>query len=197
MPTTLTPTLSIKTLPEWEQNRLRSGMRAPRVVRLFKGEKVYRFASSFDRYKGVAIPPAQWATGPWWFREQDFRKIEDAEAHSLKVHGGDRNKALTLGFLARWAGAVKQEWSNVDRLVSAELLADLEVFAGAGRTQHGERPPTGVVKYNLRITWQGWNDVEQLYVPNLDRNNPGHLVDGRHVLQLAKPVAIASQQLWI
>jgi hypothetical protein len=197
MPPSAFTSLKLSDLPQWEQARIRSGMRSPRVVTLTAGERIYRFASSWDRYRRKPVPPSAWATGPWWIREDDYLKIEDAWNRSLRVHGGDRSKALTLGFLARQATAVMQSWSNVDRLVIADVIADFEVFTGLGRTQYNEIPPPGAVSYNLKLTWQGWDDVEQLYLPYLDRDREGHLRDGRHVLNIRKPVrVIDSQQLW-
>lgn len=143
------------------------------------------------------MPSSTWATGPWWLREDDYLTIEAAWNRSLLAHGGDRSKALTLGFLARQAAAVMQSWSNVDRLVVADVTADFEVFTGLGRTQHNEVPPPGAVSYNLKLTWTGWDDVEQLYLPHLDRNREGYLTDGRQVLTVHKPArVIESQQLW-
>jgi len=194
MSASVTTSLTLSTLSSAERERIRSGIRSPRVIRLTAGERIYRFASSYDRGRRKAVAPTAWATGPWWIREDDFLKIEAAQQKSVGVHGPAR--ALTLGFLARQAAAVMQEWSEVDRLVMATMLDGLDVFAGRGRTQF-ETPPSGAVNYNLRVTWSGWDDIEQLYLPGLDRGREGHTLDGRRVFEVHHPArSIASQQLW-
>ena len=80
---------SLASLPPKERERLESGMRAPKPVDVPAGATLYRFASSFDRYRRMPIPPARWATGPWWLDEEGFRLIQAEHAASLKAHGNE------------------------------------------------------------------------------------------------------------
>lgn len=199
MPSSSSPAapLTLAALPARERDRLRSGMRAPQPFEIPEGTTLYRFASSYDRFRRAAIPPVRWATGPWWLDEAGFRLIEAERAASLKAHGNDPKRALTLGFLARQAAAVKQEWSNVDVLVTARACAPIAAFAGKGRAQH-EVPDrsTGFWNYDVRFVWTGWDRIRQLYLPSLDPVRPGHLIDGRKVLDIGSVTPVESQQLY-
>ena len=188
---------SLASLPPKERERLESGMRAPKPVDVPAGATLYRFASSFDRYRRMPIPPARWATGPWWLDEEGFRLIQAEHAASLKAHGNDPKRALTVGFLARQAAAVKQEWSNVDVLVTARTATTIHAFAGKGRSQH-EVPDrsTGFWNYDVRFVWTGWERIRQLFIPYLDPMKPGHLLDGSKVLDITSETKIDSQQLY-
>jgi hypothetical protein len=189
--------LSLAALPPKERERLLSGMRAPKPVQVAAGTTLYRFASSYDRFRNAPIPPARSATGPWWLDEQGFRLIQSERAASLKAHGNDPKRALTVGFLARQAAAVKQEWSNVDVLVTARVTTPFAAFSGKGRAQH-EVPDrsTGFWNYNVRFVWTGWDRISQLYVPFLDAMKPGHLADGRKIFDIVSTTSIESQQLY-
>jgi len=189
--------LTLAALPARERERLRSGMRAPQPVEIPAGTTLYRFASSYDRYRHAPIPPARWTTGPWWLDEAGYRLIEAERAASLKAHGNDPKRALTVGFLARQAAAVKQEWSNVDVLVLARASANIAAFAGKGRAQH-EVPDrsTGFWNYDVRFVWTGWDRIRQLFIPNLDPLKPGQLLDGTTVLDIVSTSPIESQQLY-
>ena len=194
-PTSSTHTLAA--LPAKERERLRSGMRAPQPVEIPAGTTLYRFASSYDRYRRAKVPPVRWATGPWWLDEAGYRLIQTERAASLKAHGNDPKRALTIGFLARQAAAVKQEWSNVDVLVVARTRARIAAFAGKGRAQH-EVPDrsTGFWNYDVRFVWTGWDRIQQLFIPNLDPLKPGQLLDGSTVLDIVSTTNVESQQLY-
>ena len=186
--------LSLAALSAKDQERLRSGMRAPTVRTIRAGTTLYRFASSYDRFHNRPIPRERWATGAWWIDAQGFALIRAQRAQSVKIHGPAR--ALTIGFLARQASAVKQEWSNVDALVTAHVVKDLEVFAGKGRAQHEEPDrSTGFWRYNVHFTWSGWDYITQLYLPWLDPTRPGYRVDGTKVLDAISYGSVESQQL--
>lgn len=189
--------LSLHALPARDRERLRSGMRAPTVATIPAGAPLYRFASSYDRYRKAPIPASRWATGPWWFDQQGFDLIRAEHAASLRAHGNDPKRALTFGFLARQAAAVKQEWSNVDVLVIARAATAFEVFTGKGRAQH-EVPDrsTGFWNYDVRFTWTGWERINQIFIPFLDLNRPGHRADGTLLFRVMQEDTIASQQLF-
>ena len=128
-------------------------------------------------------------------REVD--SIEAQRAASLKAHGNDPKRALTIGFLARQAAAVKQEWSNVDVLVVARTTSPIAAFAGKGRAQH-EVPDrsTGFWNYDVRFVWTGWDRIRQLFIPNLDPLKPGQLLDGTTVLDIVSTSQVESQQMY-
>ena len=155
------------------------GLRTPRVVTLWPGQILFRFASTSQ-------PNTHWAAGPWWMHEQDYRRI-------IAVHDAGQNKhkgqGLTLGFLGRAAMAVQPSWSRTDVVVKAVVQQEILAFAGAGRTQYREQLPNGMF-----LTLAGWPDVEQLFIPNIgDRN--GRTAVGRQALLVTKQKVISSQQL--
>jgi hypothetical protein len=175
----LNDNLDIKTLPDWEQKRIYSGMRAPRVITLHAGESLYHFAST-QNYQGAAIPAGRWAAGPWWIKSHDYQKIVNESKRS----------GMTMGYTARVSAAIQQSYSRVDVVVEAMVVKDIMAFAGAGQKQHREMAPNG-----MYITMGGWNDVTQLYIPNIaDRNGLTALFG--QALVVKKQEVINSQQLY-
>lgn len=158
----------------------RSGLRSPRVVTLTSGQVLFRFASTTSRRD-------TWAAGPWWMYEHDYHKIIAAYLESRAQHGED---GLTLGFLARAAVAVKQSWSRTDVVVKAIVNNDVKAFAGAGRSQYNESMPNG-----MHVTWRGWPNVTQLFIPNIGDRNGRTLVGYQSLLVLRQKV-VKSQQLF-
>lgn len=158
----------------------RSGMRSPRVVTLKSGQVLFRFAST-------TTGSEMWAAGPWWMYEHDYHKIIAAYLESRAQHGED---GLTLGFLARAAVAVKQSWSRTDVVVKAIVNNDVKAFAGTGRSQYNESMPNG-----MHVTWRGWPNVTQLFIPNIgDRN--GRTLLGYQSLLVLRQKVVKSQQLF-
>lgn len=158
----------------------RSGLRSPRVVTLTSGQVLFRFASTTN-------PREIWAAGPWWMYEHDYNKIVAAYLESRAQHGED---GLTLGFLGRAAAAVKQAWSKTDVVVKAVVNNNVKAFAGGGRSQYNEPLPNG-----MHVTWRGWPNVEQLFIPNIgDRN--GRTLVGYQALLVLRQKRVKSQQLF-
>src|SRR4051812_8380326 len=109
-----------------ELDRAEQGIRSPKVVTLQAGEAVFRFASTVDPTTGKGRPSSEWARGPWWFLEADYRKVIDRH----------RSGPLALGTVARSAAAVQPSWSRMDVSIKAYLRFDTEVYLGKGKTQY-------------------------------------------------------------
>ncbi|MGB9180918.1 MAG: hypothetical protein WCB68_16925 [Pyrinomonadaceae bacterium] len=161
----------------WEV--LFSGMRSPRVKLLPAGLTLFRFASS-DK------PPETWAAGAWWIADHDYRKILAEHRVSQIRH---RKDGLTLGYLARAATAVRNEWSLMDIVVKAIVREDVMAFVGYGHTQHKEILPNG-----MYITIQGWPEIEQIFIPNISDRN-GRTLLGYKALQVQRQKKVSSQRL--
>jgi hypothetical protein len=87
-----------------EFHRASLGIRNPQVVTLRAGDPLFRFASTQNPKTGDSIPSSEWARGPWWFLEADYREIIDRH----------QANSLGLGTIARAAGAVLPSWSLLD-----------------------------------------------------------------------------------
>jgi hypothetical protein len=135
-----------------EYQRAILGMRHPEVVLLPAGSALFRFASTRNVKSGASIPSHEWARGPWWFLEADYRKVIE------RYQAG----ALGLGTVARAAAAVQPSWSAMDVSIKARLRFDTNVYLGKGKTQHRDPLPNGMF-----VTLSGWPDIDQVYIPNL------------------------------
>lgn len=124
----------------------RAGLRQAKVVTLYEGQVLFRFASS-DR------PKEFWASSPWWMYEHDYRRVIAAHKES----------GWSLGLVGRSAMAVRPSHSRrMDVVVKAMVLDDINAFCGLGRTQHRDPLPNG-----MYLTLPGWSDVSQLYIPGI------------------------------
>jgi hypothetical protein len=165
---TLNPNLNLSQLPA----EAAGGLRQPRVDCLQTGEILFRFAST-ERSKDL------WASGPWWVREQDYRKIVRAHEQS----------DWSLGLTGRSALAVKQGWNQMDVVVKALVMQDINVFCGLGRTQYRELLPNG-----WYLTLRGWPDIEQVYIPNIGGPH-GRTLVGYQALKVLRQKRVSSLQL--
>jgi hypothetical protein len=172
----LNDTLDLSRLPD----NARAGLRSPQVVTLNAGQGLFRFSST-------SSPQHLWAAGPWWMYEHDYQKIVAEYQLSRARHGED---GLTLGYLGRAAMAVKQSWSKMDVVVKAIVSQDIKAFAGLGRSQFNERMPNGI-----RITWKGWPNVQQLFIPNISDKH-GLTLAGQQALLVLGQSFVASQQIF-
>lgn len=129
-----------------------SGMRNPVISTLSAGEVIFRFGSTKNLRTGADTPSDQWAQGPWWFMEDDYRRI------LTRYHAGK----LGLGTVARSAGAVQPSWSLMNISIKARLLQDINVYTGQGSTQYRDQLPNG-----MYVTLTGWPDIEQIYIPDI------------------------------
>ena len=93
-----------------------------------------------------------WANGPWWVREDDYRKII----------ARFQTSELSLGTTARSALAVQPSWSLMDVSIKARVIHDMNVFVGSGSTQYHDVLPNG-----MKMTLPGWPDIQQVYIPNM------------------------------
>jgi hypothetical protein len=129
-----------------------NGIRDPGVTILMPGEDLYRFASSVNPGSRRKVPIQAQIERGWWFRSRDWQKI-------LKSY---LSGALNLGTVARIAGAVQWSWSNMDVLVKARVLSEIEAWEGFGRPQYRDILPNG-----MAVTLRGFPDVVQLYIPGM------------------------------
>ncbi len=165
--------LSLDGLPKEVAERVLSGIRNPTVKQLSPGAKLYRFASS-------KYPPASWPAGPWWVQQQAFHRIVQEAAQQPAEFG--------LGWAARRALAIQQGFSTVDAVVEATVAETIYVFCGRGTKQYREQAPNGIY-----VTWEGWPDIEQLFIPNI--SDGGKLTPaGQRVLNIYRWCLITSYQ---
>lgn len=133
-----------------ELDRARTGMWKEQQFHIPLQQYIYRFASQSQ-------PTAQGYSGAWWFRFEDYRKIEAFAERS----------GLTLGYAARRYAALAYEWPgcNVD-LVERALVTDrLDAWAGPGRVIYGTLRAKG--QKTSHYTLVPPKDVMQLYIPGL------------------------------
>lgn len=186
-------TPSVQSLGTARLKDLKSGISNPTYMRLTPPLRLCRFTDRrYGSLNGVV--------SPWWIVESDFLKIIAARERSRAVHGGDKARALSLGFLARWAVAVPQEWqrdggfkpTTMDLLLRADLRQPLDAFTGRARVQR-EISPNGI-----DITWSGWTEVTQFYFPALSRLAPSCATvrDALQLLSVGAPTYIKSSQLY-
>ena len=138
---------SIHSLPDWEQDNLRSGMRAPYLRQVARGTKIFRAAS---KTSWKADPEA----GGWWFNQKAFNKIMAFAVQNDKSCG-------SLGFAIRRAMAVLVGWNDCDLLVEGRLKQSVGLFIGRG---HKQREITNAGK---TVVYKGWTNVDQWYIPGL------------------------------
>ncbi len=135
-----------------EYDRASQGMRQPRIITLHEGDEIFRFASTKNPATGKDLSPDQWIRGAWWFAEADYRLIIQ------RFQSGK----LSLGTVARTAGAVQPSWSLMNVSIKARVIQPIKVYQGKGSTQYRDELPNG-----MYITLTGWPDIEQLYIPDM------------------------------
>lgn len=147
---------SIRDLPQWEQDLIRSGMRSPRLRHVSAGTKIFRLGDASNT-SPTADRRADPEAGGWWFGRKAFNKIM---ADCVQSDTGE----LGLGWSGRRAMAVKYEWSDCDLLVEGYLKRSIKIFQGKGHKQT-ESSPIG------SVTFEGWSDVDQWYIPSISRRD--------------------------
>ena len=186
---------NLASLPNAVRDQLSAGIIDPEYVQLKPNLRLCRFT---DRKYG----PNNGLISPWWMTENDFLKIVDARERSRRAHNGDKSKSLSMGFLARQAAAVPQEWqqndgsytpTTVDLLLRADLRVPIDAFVGRGRAQR-EQSPNGIT-----VTWAGWPGITQIFIPAFSRklSPPATLHDVLQLLAVGAPTRIASHQLYV
>ncbi len=137
------------------------GILSPVPITLRPPLRLCRLVDRSRRYEG--------AVAPWWIAEGDLTTIFNAREANRAAHGGDKARALSLGFFARSALGIPQTWKDgtrttLDMLLQADLKADgLLAFVGKGRAQH-ETAPSGI-----DLKWSPWSSITQMYIPALAR----------------------------
>lgn len=189
------PPAPVSSLQELVRDDLRRGMRAPSPTRLTPPLRLCRFT---DRRYG----PNAGLVSPWWITETDFQKIVLARERSRAAHGGDKAIGLSLGFVARWAVAIPQEWqedgkpssaTTMDLLLRADLKAPVDAFVGRGCTQR-ETTANGI-----DMKWTGWPSITQLYIPALSRKRDPQptLTDVLAIMTPGAPTYVVSRPLYV
>jgi len=191
--------LNINNVSNKEKKEINSGIRSPKVADLNVGTNdptyIYRFSSSVNRKDGENRDPEKQKLGAWWISSSDFLKIESEYLKHLATCNGDKSIAFPLGWFARRAEAIRQEWSNVDILIRAKIVADAKVFKGIGTIQYREavpHPGNGTVSF----TWVAWKNIEQIFIPNLDANNVGYVESGKQIFEIIDHRPISSYQIY-
>jgi hypothetical protein len=154
---------------------VRSGVRNPHVKSLSPGAKLYRFACS-------SVSKPLWPAGPWWIQQTAF--------HQIVQQVVQQPDGLGLGWTARRALAIRQGWSTVDAVVEAIVAEKINVFCGFGKKQYREVAPNG-----MYVTWEGWPNIEQLFIPFIS-DKAGLTKIGQRALTIYRSDTIASYQLF-
>lgn len=166
------------------------GIISPVPITLRKPLRLCRLVDRDRRYEG--------AVGPWWIAEGDLTKIFDARESSRAAHGGDKEKGLSIGIIARSALGIPQTWRNgarttLDMLLQADLKADgVLAFVGKGRSQR-ETAPNG-----MELEWSPWSSVTQIFIPALARS-PQHeptLADVESIMTLGAARYFVSRDVY-
>ncbi|MDH5587887.1 MAG: hypothetical protein OEZ05_14805 [Nitrospirota bacterium] len=121
------------------------GIRTPARVKLKLKHRYYRFVSS------TSTRAAQLGGG-WWISFDTFNTIR---------HFAERNH-LEFSYAARLFLALPYEWTRLDRVVSAQLLAPIDAYAGEGNVAKTEKDKWTPIQH-LKVT--------QLYIPGLISNS--------------------------
>lgn len=172
---TLNAGLTLDSVDAKTAELVKSGIRAPRVRRLPPGMKLYRFACADNA-------PTHWPAGPWWVGQKTFHRIVQEAIRQDSQFG--------MGWAARHALAIRQQWSKVNALVEAVVAEEIYVFAGTGKNQYREPAPNGML-----VTWAAWPNVEQMFLPHIsDRFGLTDL--GRRALTVYRSAPITSYQLF-
>lgn len=143
-------------LPQWEKDRIKSGMISPRVRKMSPGTKLFHVADAERAAKGkrssgsATLEFADVEAGCWWYGQKAFNKMMEYCVQA------DREKNRGLGYAAREACAILPIWNDCDVLVEAILVKTAPVFYGVGRAQS-----------DGKITLSGWEDIHQWYIPGL------------------------------
>ena len=156
-----------------ERAAAESGMSSVVDVMLLPGMQIYRFGNAAD--------DRRWYSGAWWFG----RSVHDA---LLQLARRDR---VSLTVAGRSALAVPLEWSTMDVLLYAKVVAPLAAWSGTPRTIRpgaatygslvspdgtvlvpaGRRPLEG---HHGLFRYDPDRSMTQLYVPGLrTRDNAG------------------------
>ena len=138
-----------------EYDRAAKGMRHPQIITLQAGDEIFRFASTKNPQTGTDLSPDQWIRGAWWFAEADYRLIIERYL---------RGK-MSLGTVARSAGAIQPSWSLMNVSIKARVIQPIKVYQGKGSTQYRDELPNG-----MYVTLTGWPDIQQLYIPDMRGN---------------------------
>lgn len=189
--------ISFNSVSAFELTRLKSGIKSPRLDIIPITTPIFRFASSFNRSRNKMTNANEQVQGPWWLSVEDYLKIEREYWLGLSMKRGNKSTAMPLGWYARRAAAIKQEWSNVDLLIRAEVVASVKVFKGLGIDQN--REPYGGKGFGMAsvyFSWNAWKSIEQIFIPNLDPSNVGKLNTGEILLKNISIQPIDSIQLW-
>ncbi len=169
--------LDLATVPVWMRELVKSGIRSPRVRQLSPGTKIFRFSNS-------SVAAASQAAGPWWFGDKAFQQIKRDAL-------GNHDKGFGLGWSGRRALAIRQEWSQVDVLIEATIAEPINVFSGLGTKQYRERMPNGMF-----VTWEGWPQVDQWFIPNINDAFSMMTPLGKKVITIYRAHQVDSYQLY-
>ncbi len=132
------------------------GIRNPHQFTLLPGTWICRFASSVDP-AGKPAPQGALYQSPWWISSDDFRKLLFATEHSQ----------FNFKFYARLWLAVTTEWSAMDQLIIARVIAPVTVWAGPGKKMN-DTMPNGVT-----FVYEGPRSLTQLYIPGMHPRSGG------------------------
>ena len=189
--------ISLNNLSTFEYERLKSGIKSPRLETIPVTTPIFRFASSLNRRRNKQANQNEQVQGPWWLGTEDYLKIEREYWLGFSQKNGDKSVAMPLGWYARRAAAIRQEWSNVDLLIRAEVVASVKVYKGLGIDQkHEPYGGKGFGMASVHFSWDAWKSIEQIFIPNLDTNNVGKMKTGEILLKNINIQPIDNIQFW-
>lgn len=146
--------------PDKQKGRQNGGIIDPQQTHLYLGHRYYRFA-------GATTASVDQLSSPWWMSFDTFQIIRQY---------ADRSD-LSLPYTARLFLAIPEEWSRMDRVISAQLAVSLNAYAGKGKVANSGK----VAKLETAVTSGGkvpdgnWTPIQhmsvtQLFIPGLRVN---------------------------
>ena len=129
----------------WQQN---GGIVDPQPTRLAPPEPVLRFAGS-GHFGSAKL-------GNWWLRFSEYQRMERI---------ADRFRQ-PVGYIIRQLCFIPEEWSRMDVMVQAKLIAPLDAWKGVGNIVTVDKGDKGG-DYCMLPDYFGERPAEQLYIPGL------------------------------
>jgi len=152
--------------PDKQEGRQNGGIVDPQQTHLSPGHRYYRFA-------GATTAWIDQLSSPWWMSFDTFQIIRQY---------ADRND-LGLPHAARLFLAIPEEWSRMDRVISAQLAEPLDAYAGRGKVATGTDgnwtpiqhmqvtqifiPGLRVNRMPTQLASQAWQDVRTYFAHNM------------------------------
>jgi hypothetical protein len=135
------------------------GIAKPLLCTVPAGTRLYRFVNAGDLES-----TASQANRPWWFEYEPFQNMR---------HFAERN-GHTLAYCARLFLAIRHQYkAEISGYVTARTTQSLRAWRGPGSVQYEDKELASHPRDPDRmIPMQGINEIYQLCIPGLGRDQP-------------------------